>query len=193
MASPAAPSRLFRPLRTSSLAESEGVPRISPATTVLSSWRGKSKDGWARPEVETLYIAKGSPWENGYVESFTGRCRDELLNRELFLSLEDARWVLDQWQLDYNHRRPHSSLDHQTPAAYAASLPACVRATPSTPKGKLPYPRFSHYELGVSHRGTGIHQLVPSRRTALHDHPCVSGMEKRGSSRMLGSAFLVIY
>ena len=81
--------------------------------------------------VETLYTSKGSPWENGYVESFNGRLRDELLNRELFLSLAEARWVLDQWQLDFNHRRPHSSLDYQTPAAYAAGLAASVRATPS--------------------------------------------------------------
>ena len=89
-------------------------------------------------EVETLYITKGSPWENGYVESFNGRLRDELLNRELFLSLEEARWVLDQWQLDYNHRRPHTALDYQTPAAYAASLPASVRATPSLQQASCP-------------------------------------------------------
>ena len=82
-------------------------------------------------EVETLYIAKGSPWENGYVESFNSRLRDELLNGELFLSLEEAHWVLDQWQLDYNHHRSHGSIDYQTPAAYAASLPASIRATPS--------------------------------------------------------------
>ena len=75
-------------------------------------------------EVGTLYIAKGSPWENGYVESFNSKLRDELLNRELFLSLEEARWVIDQWQLDYNQQRPHSGIDYQTPAAYAASLPA---------------------------------------------------------------------
>ena len=60
-----------------------------------------------------------------------GRLRDELLNCELFLSLEEARWVIDQWQQDYNDSRPHSALDYQTPAAYAASLPASVRATPS--------------------------------------------------------------
>ncbi len=88
--------------------------------------------GWLeQAEVETLYIAKGSPWENGYVESFNSKLRDELLNGELFLSLEEARWVLDQWQFDYNYHRPHSSIDYQTPAAYAASLPASVRATPS--------------------------------------------------------------
>ena len=51
--------------------------------------------------VRTLFIAKGSPWENGYVESFNGKLRDELLNRELFLSLAEARWVIDRWRLDY--------------------------------------------------------------------------------------------
>lgn len=72
-------------------------------------------------KVGTLYIRKASPWENGYVESFNGKLRDELLNRELFLSLAEARYVLDDWRLDYNHRRPHSGIGWQTPAAYAAS------------------------------------------------------------------------
>jgi transposase InsO family protein len=84
--------------------------------------------------VKTLFIAKGSPWENGYVESFNSRLRDELLNRELFLSLAEARFVVDRWRLDYNHRRPHSSLDYQTPAAFAArcaaSAPELLSAAP---------------------------------------------------------------
>jgi len=67
--------------------------------------------------VRTLYIQKASPWENGYVESFNGRLRDELLDRELFLSLAEARVVLDQWRIDYNHRRPHGGLNWMTPAA----------------------------------------------------------------------------
>ena len=71
--------------------------------------------------VSTLFIAKSSPWENGYVESFNGKFRDELLNGELFLGLEDARWVIDRWRLDYNHRRPHSALGYQTPAAFAVT------------------------------------------------------------------------
>ena len=71
--------------------------------------------------VSTLFIAKSSPWENGYVESFNGKFRDELLNGELFLGLEDARWVIDRWRIDYNHRRPHSALGYQTPAAFAAN------------------------------------------------------------------------
>ena len=72
-------------------------------------------------DVQTLYIAKGSPWENGYVESFNSRLRDELLNGELFLSLAEAQWVVDRWRMDFNHHRPHSSLAYQTPVAFAAS------------------------------------------------------------------------
>ena len=88
-------------------------------------------------EVETLFIAPGSPWENGYVESFNGKLRDELLNGEIFLSLEEIRWVIDRWRLDYNHHRPHSSLDYQTPAMFAArcltSAPQAASATPQQP------------------------------------------------------------
>jgi len=87
-----------------------------------------------RAAVDTLYIAKGSPWENGYVESFNGRLRDELLNRELFLSLPEARYVLDEWREDYNLRRPHGGLGWRTPGAFAASLAAPpVGATPLPP------------------------------------------------------------
>ena len=69
--------------------------------------------------VKTLYVAPGSPWENGYVESFNGKFRDELLNRELFLSLDELRYVVNRWRMDYNHYRPHSSLDYMAPAAFA--------------------------------------------------------------------------
>jgi len=84
-----------------------------------------------RAGVKTLFIAKGSPWENGYVESFNSRFRDELLDRELFVGREDARWVVDQWRLDYNHHRPHSALGYQTPAAFAARCCSSVRPTAS--------------------------------------------------------------
>ena len=85
-------------------------------------------------DVKTLFIAKGSPWENGYVESFNGKLRDELLNREIFLSKEEARWVIDCWRRDYNHYRPHSALDYQTPAAYAAGCVIPASATPQPPQ-----------------------------------------------------------
>ena len=70
--------------------------------------------------VKTLYIAPGSPWENGYVESFNSKLRDELLNRELFLHIDELTYVADRWRMDYNHYRPHSSLDYMAPAAFAA-------------------------------------------------------------------------
>jgi putative transposase len=85
----------------------------------------------AQAEVGTLYIAKGSPWENGYVESFNARLRDELLNRELFLSVTEAQWVIDRWRTDYNHHRPHSSLEYQTPASFAAGCADSVRPSAS--------------------------------------------------------------
>ena len=70
--------------------------------------------------VKTLYVAPGSPWENGYVESFNSKLRDELLNRELFLHIDELRYVTDRWRMDYNHYRPHSSLNYMAPAAFAA-------------------------------------------------------------------------
>jgi len=84
--------------------------------------------------VKTLFIAKGSPWENGYIESFNGKLRDELLNREIFLSKREARWVIDRWRMDYNHHRPHSALDYRTPAAYAAGCVLPASATPQPPE-----------------------------------------------------------
>ncbi len=70
--------------------------------------------------VGTLYIAPGSPWENGYTESFNSRLRDGLLDRELMASLAEARYLLEAHRRDYNQRRPHSSLGQQTPEAFHA-------------------------------------------------------------------------
>ena len=72
--------------------------------------------------VGPLFISKGSPWENGYVESFNGKLRDELLMGELFLSLEDARWVIDRWQIDYNQHRPHNGLAWCSPPRMRRSV-----------------------------------------------------------------------
>jgi transposase InsO family protein len=80
--------------------------------------------------VGTLYIEPGSPWENGYIESFHGRLRDELLNRELFYSVKEAKVLAENWRLEYNHHRPHSSLDYRTPAQFAASCIPSVSAAP---------------------------------------------------------------
>jgi transposase InsO family protein len=73
----------------------------------------------SRLEVKTLFIEPGSPWENGYVESFIGKMRDELLNRELFETVLEATVLVEQWRDEYNHRRPHSSLNYLPPAPEA--------------------------------------------------------------------------
>ena len=69
-----------------------------------------------RLEVGTLFIEPGSPWENGYVESFFGKLRDELLNGEIFDTLLEARVVIEDWKRNYNQRRPHSALGYKPPA-----------------------------------------------------------------------------
>ena len=95
----------------------------------------KAVQKWLRQaSVGPLYIAKGSPWENGYVESFNGKLRDELLERELFLSKAESQWVIDRLRLDYNHHRIHSSLNYQTPAAFAAACVLPASATPQPPE-----------------------------------------------------------
>lgn len=75
----------------------------------------------ARRGAKTLYIAPGSPWENAYSETFNSRLRDELLDREVFETLKEAKVILEDHRLDYNHRRPHSSLGYRTPAEFAAT------------------------------------------------------------------------
>ena len=73
--------------------------------------------GWlAGVGTQTLYIEPGSPWENGYCESFNGKLRDELLNGEIFYSLKEAKIVIEQWRRQYNTVRPHSSLGYRPPA-----------------------------------------------------------------------------
>ncbi len=66
--------------------------------------------------VKTLFIEPGSPWENGYVESFNGKLRDELLNVEIFTTLLEAKILTESWRREYNHIRPHSSLGYRPPA-----------------------------------------------------------------------------
>ena len=69
--------------------------------------------------VKTLFIEPGSPWENGYIESFNGKLRDELLDREIFTILEEARILIEQWRREYNQVRPHSALGYRPPAPEA--------------------------------------------------------------------------
>ncbi|PTQ13829.1 IS3 family transposase [Sphingomonas oleivorans] len=112
--------------------------RVARELSALIAWRGKpgvivSDHGteftsnailaWVQDQkVDWHYIAPGKPMQNGFVESFNGRMRDELLNESLFFGLGHARETISSWVDDYNHHRPHSSIGYQTPAAYAAGL-----------------------------------------------------------------------
>ena len=81
----------------------------------MLAWSGETR-------VEWHYIAPGKPTQNGFVESFNGRMRDELLNETLFFTVRQARSILARWVDDYNTERPHSSLGYATPAAFAAEI-----------------------------------------------------------------------
>ena len=77
------------------------------------------RDGLHRIGVKTLFIEPGSPWENGYIESFNGKLRNELLNGEIFYTHHEARIIIEQWRRHYNHIRPHSSLKYKPPVPEA--------------------------------------------------------------------------
>src|SRR6476660_9343338 len=81
---------------------------------------GKVLDTWAYSQRVVLeFIRPGKPMENGYIESFNGKFRDECLNSHWFTSLADARHTIEEWRCDYNEQRPHSSLGQLTPADFA--------------------------------------------------------------------------
>jgi len=85
-----------------------------------SEFTAKMLQDWLkRLDVKTAFITPGSPWENGYNESFNGRFRDEFLNQETFYTLEEARVLTDKWRYNYNHIRPHTSLGYKPPAPIA--------------------------------------------------------------------------
>ena len=79
----------------------------------------KLRDWLHSLEVKTLYIEPGSPWENGYCESFNGKMRDEFLNGEIFYSLKEAQILIEKWRREYNTIRPHSSLGYKVPVPMA--------------------------------------------------------------------------
>src|SRR5262249_11141650 len=90
---------------------------FSPNTVFES---GSSPRQWlTQVGCATLYIEPGSPWENGYCESFNGRLRDECLNGEIFYSLREAQIVIENWRVEYNTHRPHSALGYRPPAPLA--------------------------------------------------------------------------
>ena len=94
--------------------------------------------------ARTAFIEPGSPWENGYVESFNGRLRDELLNGEVFNSLADARVLIEAWRKHYNTIRPQSSLRYRPPAPKVVLLPTPPSPADPIPTSSAPVPAMLH-------------------------------------------------
>ena len=105
-----------------------GVPKHIRSDNGPEFTAKKIRDWLTELEVKTLFIEPGSPWENGYIESFNGKLRDELLNREIFTTLIEAKILIEQWRWEYNHVRPHSALRYRPPAPEAI-LPAVMLVT----------------------------------------------------------------
>jgi transposase InsO family protein len=116
---------------------------VQECLTELFCWRGvpvhlRSDNGpefianalreWlSKLSVKPLFIEPGSPWENGYIESFNGKMRDELLNREIFFTLQEAQILIERWRKEYNYIRPHSSLGYRPPAPQAWLLASMLQ------------------------------------------------------------------
>lgn len=93
-----------------------GVPKHVRSDNGSEFIATRMQNWFRKLELRPLFITPGSPWENGYVESFNGKLRDELLNRELFCSLKEAQVIIESWRKHYNTKRPHSSLGYRPPA-----------------------------------------------------------------------------
>jgi putative transposase len=100
-----------------------------------SEFASRVMDAWAyRHGIQLDFIRPGKPVENGFIESFNGRLRDECLNVEVFFTLDDVREKLARWQEDYNLMRPHSSLQDQAPATFAADWVATIQTAHASPE-----------------------------------------------------------
>jgi len=103
----------------------EGIARHRPLPEVItvdngSEFAGKDLDNWAYwRKIKLDFIRPGKPIENAYIESFNGKLRDELLNREIFETLFEAKVLVERWRVEYNTVRPHSSLNYRPPAPEA--------------------------------------------------------------------------
>lgn len=104
------------------LAEPRGRPR-SIAVDHGPEFEGQALDAWAFEKgVQPSFIRPGKPVENAYVESINNKCRDECLNEHWFVTMVEARRVIERWRIEYNEERHHQSLKDLTPARYAATL-----------------------------------------------------------------------
>ena len=108
-----------------------GVPTYIRSDNGAEMTAHRVRDWLTAVGAKTLYIEPGSPWENGFNESYNGKLRDELLNGEIFYTLKEAQVLLEDWRRHFNRVRPHSSLGYRPPAPEAI-LPR----SPSTSSGE---------------------------------------------------------
>jgi transposase InsO family protein len=112
-----------------------------------SEFAGRVMDAWAhRRAVQLAFIQPGRPTENGFIESFNGRLRDECLSVELFASMDEAARIVAAWRHDYNHQRPHSSLRDETPAGYAGRMHSGPSPSSAASEGEGPRQTTSKVE-----------------------------------------------
>ena len=140
----------------SAIIERRGKPDmiVSDNDTELTS--NAILNGCAERRIEWHYIAPGKPMQNGFVESFNGRMRDELLNETLFHGLAHARAALARWREDYNTQRPHSALGYQTPADFAKHLTTATDRNTPSPEGFAKRPVAHSAPNGVSTHRTPV-------------------------------------
>lgn len=110
------------------------------------------KEWFSAAGIQTLHIELGSPWENGYCESFNSRFRSEFLDRETFRTLPEAQVMTERHRLKHNHKRPHSSLDYRTPAEFAAAW----KGEGCAPTALRPHPSTNHHEVAVISPSPGL-------------------------------------
>ena len=142
----------------------------------LRQWLGNLGTG-------TLYIEPGSPWENGYCESFNGKLRDECLNGEIFYSLKEAQIVIELWREEYNTRRPHSALDYRPPAPGAYN-PVLVLKPVSQPRTVIELSHWHWYKISVwslplINDDGGNLRFVPNIARLAKRHVCLPEMSPR--------------
>jgi len=144
-----------------------------------SEFTAKCVREWlGRVGVKTLFIEPGSPWENGYVESFNGKLRDELLEREAFDTLLEAKVLIERWRQHYNTIRPHSALGYRPPAPgprVAAALCGCYGCASATTQGWSVGGQNPNLKIGVIHGGRSPPQRAGTRKTV----PVARGADRR--------------
>jgi putative transposase len=114
------------------LMDRRGIPGHIRSDNGSEFIAGMIKDWLNQKGCKTIYIEPASPWQNSYIESFNGSLRDECLNMNVFITGDQARDIIENWRIEYNEFRPHSSLGYLTPKDFAARYGGNLRATPSS-------------------------------------------------------------